>query len=192
MNIEVLDCRGMACPHPVVEMKKKLDDMPSGKLTILVDNEAAKKNVIKFAANLGLETDVCNQDDIFSVTVRKEEMEILTKSMPGSEVLLLTGETLGKGSEELGGVLMNSFFYALSESDRIPSDIFLINSAVKLACDGSAVLDKLEKLITRGVNVYSCGICLDYFKIKDKIIAGEITNMYVIVETIMAGKVTII
>jgi hypothetical protein len=70
--------------------------------------------------------------------------------------------------------------------------VYLVNGAVKLACAGSPVLESLEKLSSRGVQLNSCGLCLDYFELKEKLCIGEITNMYAIVDRVMKGHVVIL
>lgn len=191
MNIKTLDCRGLACPRPVVETKKCLDEMRDGTLTILVDNDTAKNNLLKLAGSLKLDAAVLEEGGIFTVTVNKDDTgpAPVKEELPG---LLLTAETMGRGSEELGQLLMRSFFYALAESETLPESVYLVNGAVKLACAGSPVLESLEKLSSRGVQLNSCGLCLDYFELKEKLSIGEITNMYAIVDRVMKGQVVII
>lgn len=190
MTGEILDCRGLACPQPVVETKKKLSAMEEGVLVVLVDNETAKNNLLKLAGSLQLEAAVRAEGGSYAVSLRKE------KAVPAAatgrpEGLLLTAETLGRGSEELGGLLMKSFLYALAESDLLPQTICLINSAVKLACAGSPVLESLDKLVARGVSVQACGLCLDYFGLKESLKVGEVTNMYAIVDMLAAGRLLV-
>jgi selenium metabolism protein YedF len=154
--MEGLDCRGQSCPQPVVETKKRLDSMSEGMLTVLVDNETARNNLLKLAASMNLDTSVSAEKGIFAVTLRK------TAQLPRSSrdddkpaALLVTAETMGRGSDELGALLMRSFFYALAEQDKLPAAVYLVNSAVRLACGGSDALDSLQKLSsTRSVNPF--------------------------------------
>ncbi|MBC7343131.1 MAG: sulfurtransferase-like selenium metabolism protein YedF, partial [Clostridia bacterium] len=87
----------------------------------------------------------------------------------------------------LGQVLMRSFFYTLREAEVVPGSIIFINSGVKLACEGSPVLSDLMALEKRGVRILSCGTCLDYFQLKEKLCVGSISNMYSIVEAMMTS-----
>ena len=89
---------------------------------------------------------------------------------------------MGKGSEELGKILMKSFVYTLTEATPYPSTLVFFNSGVYLTCEGSEVLEDLRKLEAEGVEIISCGTCLDYYEIKDKLKVGEISNMYTIYE----------
>jgi len=68
--------------------------------------------------------------------------------------------------------------------------MIFINAGVKLTVDGSPVLEDLQALEPRGVNILACGTCLGHFELKEKVAIGEISNMYTIVETLLgAGKV---
>ncbi|MBS4022041.1 MAG: sulfurtransferase-like selenium metabolism protein YedF [Dethiobacter sp.] len=192
MDVLKLDCRGLSCPQPVVETKKKLDAMTKGVLTVLVDNETAVKNLSKLAGNLNLDSSVIEKDSIFSVTIRKENVVSEGSDEDHAAVLLITSDTMGRGSEELGGLLMRSFLYALAEHTKLPASVYLVNAAVRLACQGSPALDSIQKMALRGVAFHSCGLCLDYFKLTDKLAAGDVTNMYAIVEQLMAGKALIL
>jgi len=189
MENKRLDCRGLACPGPVVEAKKMLDKMTAGTLEVLVDNETAKSNVLKLAASLGLNASAREDGGVYTVTVIKEELAAAPKREEKGKSLLLAQETFGLGDEELGRILIKSFLYALAESNNLPEAIYLVNGGVKLACAGSPVLDAMQRLAALGVKIYACGLCLDYFRLKDSLEVGEITNMYAIVEQITAGAV---
>ena len=190
MKKEILNCCGLACPQPVVETKKRLSELPAGTLDVLVDNETAKNNILKLAASLNVSAAVKEEKGIYTITLLKEQDLLSFSGVPEKRILLITADTLGHGSDELGATLIKSFFYALTESSNLPKAVYFINSGVKLACAQSPVLDALQKLTALGVELYSCGLCLDYFQLKDKLLAGEITNMYDIVEQITQNLVT--
>ena len=117
------------------------------------------------------------------------EMKMPTPVMPaqrvGEKVLLLTKDYLGEGSEELGRNLMKSFLYVLTEADVKPKAIYCINSAVNMLVTGSEHLDNLTALEAAGVTIAGCGICLDFYGVKDKVQVGTITNLYAITESMM-------
>lgn len=117
------------------------------------------------------------------------EMKMPTPVMPaqgvGEKVLLLTKDYLGEGSEELGRNLMKSFLYVLTEADVKPKAIYCINSAVNMLVTGSEHLDNLTALEAAGVTIAGCGICLDFYEVKDKVQVGTITNLYAITESMM-------
>jgi len=100
-----------------------------------------------------------------------------SKTEIAGTVLFIQGEALGRGDEELGKILMKSFLTTLAGMDEMPEALLFVNSGVKLVVEGSPVLGPLKILEEKGVYLGSCGTCLDYFKLKDKVVAGEVTNM---------------
>lgn len=192
MKTETLDCRGLSCPMPVVEAKKKLSKMQGGMLNVLVDNDTAKSNLLKLAGSLNLEAVAREEKGVFAVTLLLDEKKHSKDADNEKVTFLITADSMGRGDEELGKLLIKSFFYALAESDKLPQSVSLVNSAVTLACDGSPALESLEKLASRGVAIYSCGLCLDYYHLKDKLRVGEVTNMYTIVEQLTSGHALIL
>ena len=97
---------------------------------------------------------------------------------------------MGTGDETLGKVLMKGFFYALSQSYKLPSAILFYNSGIFLTTEGSETIDDLKAMEAQGVEILSCGTCLDYYNRKDQLLAGEIGNMYDIVQAMTkAGKI---
>jgi selenium metabolism protein YedF len=192
MNEQILDCRSLACPQPVVETKKRLTEIKEGSLTVLVDNETAKNNILKLAGSLRLEAAARPQDGDYAVTIETvPDGEQAYRDVYG-KALMITADVLGRGSEELGVLLMKSFLYALAESDRLPQSVTLLNSAVRLACNDSPVLDSLAKLESRGVIIWSCGLCLDYFQLKERLHAGQVTNMYAIIDQLLTTETVIL
>ena len=186
MRIEV-DARGEACPKPVIMTKKELDKVGEGVVTTIVDNEVAKDNVSKLANSLGFEYNVDEVSDReFHITITKGEAAVDT-DVPKSDdfkdlTVAFASDTMGKGSEELGKILIKSFVYTLTEATPYPSTLIFYNGGVHLTCEGSEVLGDLKKLEEEGVEIISCGTCLDFFGIKDKLQVGEISNMYTIYE----------
>ena len=186
MKIEV-DARGEACPKPVIMTKKELDKIGEGVVTTIVDNEVAKDNVSKLANSLGFEYNVDEVSDReFHITITKGEAAVDT-DVPKSDdfkdlTVAFASDTMGKGSEELGKILIKSFVYTLTEATPYPSTLIFYNGGVHLTCEGSEVLEDLKKLEEEGVEIISCGTCLDFFGIKDKLQVGEISNMYTIYE----------
>jgi selenium metabolism protein YedF len=189
MSIKI-DARGLACPQPVIKVKKALEKIAEGIVIIEVDNFAAKENVLKFAKANMCSAEFAVEDGIFTVTIHKgaggEKVES-PKIATENTVFLLTSNTLGHGSEELGTVLIKSFFYALLEKEPLPRLLLFMNSGVYLTSENSPVAEHLQALSERGVEILSCGTCLDYYELKDKLAVGGITNMYTIVEELAAA-----
>ena len=89
---------------------------------------------------------------------------------------------MGEGDPELGTALMKSYIYALSQQDQLPSTILFYNSGVKLACQDAPTLEDLKSLEAQGVTIKTCGTCLNYYGLTEKLCVGEVTNMYDIAE----------
>lgn len=198
---EILDARGWACPKPVIETKKALQTKDS--LTVIVDNRAAKENVSRLASKIGYNVSISEKDDGTFIYITKgseakinveafkePEPEEYIKCDTGKLVLLIASDTVGQGSDELGGILMRAFMHTFLEVKPQPDVIVLMNNGVKMAITGSLVLDDLKNLASNGVEIIICGTCLKYFNLTDQIAIGEISNAYTIAETLLqAGKV---
>ncbi|PAB58467.1 sulfurtransferase-like selenium metabolism protein YedF [Anaeromicrobium sediminis] len=190
MNQEI-DARGLQCPKPVIETKKILDKLQDGSIVTIVDNEVAMKNVSKLAQSMAYDVDVKQIESDYHINIYKGSMEPMvnmSKNTNGETVILIGDETLGQGAEELGKILMKGYIYTITEYDPYPKSILFINSGVKLTIEGSEVIDYLRGLEKEGVEILSCGTCLDYYKIKDKLAVGGVTNMYTIVDTLHSAK----
>ena len=188
-----IDAKGLACPGPVIATKKALESIEQGIVTIVVDNEVAKENVVKFATAHGCGVSITKQAGDFTVKITKGEAVLAPDKIAAplsapteNLVYLITQNTLGHGSSELGAVLMKSFMYALLESTVMPKTILFMNAGVMLTIQSSPVLEHLETLKQRGVEILSCGTCLDYFAVKNELAIGGVTNMYTIIEA-MSG-----
>lgn len=187
-----VDARGMNCPMPVIHTKKALEETEKGTITTIVDNEIAKENVLKLAKSMDLEFDVKQDQGDFYIDIFKE-VSIRTKSTEPSSVrhdakdkentiILITKNVLGEGSDELGALLMNSYLYTLTEILPCPTCIIFLNGAVNLTIEGSEALEHIRTLESNGVEILSCGTCLDYFELNDKLAVGSVSNMYTIAE----------
>lgn len=191
-----IDCRGLSCPQPVINTKKVLDNISSGTVVTIVDNEVAKENLLKFAKGLNLTAEVSSlHNEEYQVTIHKGPEVSLgfakgIETTKGSYVLLMTSNVLGKGNDDLGGVLIKSFFYTLTEQENKPLAIAFLNAGVFLTCENSLVLEHLMHIEVGGTEILSCGTCLDFYNLKDKLCVGSISNMYTIMEKILkADKV---
>ncbi|MGL4656194.1 MAG: sulfurtransferase-like selenium metabolism protein YedF [Sarcina sp.] len=180
--MEVLDLKGLVCPMPVINAKKYFESIEMGSAKILVDNEVAKNNLEKFANSNGFKCSVEAGENEFILVMEKERVA-LVKELDKDEFSILIGsDKLGNGNDDLGATLMKGYIYALSESEKLPRKIMFLNAGVKLVAEGSSVLESLDNLKRKGVEVLSCGVCLDFYGLKDVLKVGEITNMYAIVE----------
>lgn len=189
-EMQTVDNRGLACPEPVIRTKKALGAMDGGTLVSIVDNEVAKENVLRLANSMGLKTNVKQEEDLYHIEIIKEGVAAVATtepcSLPTSRhiTMLIKSDIFGVGEPALGQVLMKSFFHALNEGSVLPQEIFFVNSGVKLTCEGSPVLAKLQELKEKGVKIFSCGTCLDFYHLTTKLAIGEVTNMFAIVEAL--------
>lgn len=188
---KVVDCRGLACPKPVIITKKQLESEGVSEVVSIVDNETARQNVHKLADSLGYKTEIEEKEGFIYITIRKEEVRQAAESDVRNFVIMIGSDKLGVGDEKLGSALMKSYVYALSESTPVPESIFFVNSGVRLTTEGSDVIDSLKTLEQKGVEIFSCGTCLDFYNLKEKLIIGSVTNMYNIVEKMNNASNTI-
>uniref|UniRef100_A0A7C3ZCZ4 Sulfurtransferase-like selenium metabolism protein YedF n=1 Tax=Desulfobacca acetoxidans TaxID=60893 RepID=A0A7C3ZCZ4_9BACT len=183
-----LDCRGQACPHPVLKTKEIVDQGVS-RLTVLVDNDAARQNVSRFLERSGFQVQVEVRGNDLAVTGTRAREESSPPPAPETweetasrKILLLVGtDRLGTGDDDLGRRLIVNFLGTVKEMGRDLWCLVLLNAGVKLAVTGSPVLAGLKELEQQGVMVLVCGTCLNHFQLLERKEVGETTNMLDIV-----------
>ncbi|WP_373600155.1 sulfurtransferase-like selenium metabolism protein YedF [Paraclostridium bifermentans] len=194
MRIE-LDARGLACPKPVINTKKELDNIEQGVVVVTVDNEIAKENLMKLAKSMNYESNVLKTEkDLICIEIIKGENVIIEEKSQESlsdTCIFINSDKMGNGNDELGTVLMKGYIYTLTESKPYPKSILFVNSAVKLTTENEATVENLKILQDAGVEILSCGTCLDYYGLKEDLKVGTVTNMYTIVETMNNSSKTI-
>lgn len=191
-----IDARKETCPKPVIMTKKELDKDENTSVTTIVDNEVAKDNVSKLATSYGYTFTIDTaRDDEYYINISKDgSAKIQNTCTPDTFkdlTLAIGSDKMGSGEEALGKILMKSFIYTVKETNPWPKTILLFNSAVYLACEGSDVLDDLQAMENEGVEIISCGTCLDYYKINKNLKVGEIGNMYTIYEKMANSNNTV-
>ena len=202
-----LDERGKQCPLPVIEAKKALEaSAPGEKVEVVVDNEIAVQNLSKMADHKGLA--VCSEktgEREFLVTITAGEGNGETAQTPSAAeevtctpdgrrkgmVVVLSSNQMGQGDEVLGKLLMKGFVFALTQQDMLPETILLYNSGAFLSCEGSDNLEDLKTLEAQGVEILTCGTCLNHYGIAEKRQVGGVTNMYEIVEKMTKASVVV-
>lgn len=180
-----IDARGMGCPKPVIMTTKGLDSLEEGSITTIVDNEIAKENISKLASSKGYDFSVEEKDGDFYISISKdgsEPVKVKDNKKLKDMTIGFSSDTMGSGDEVLGKILMKSFIYTVSETEPYPSTLIFYNAGVRLTVEGSEVLDDLKALEKEGVEIISCGTCLDFLELKDKLQIGSISNMYTIYE----------
>ncbi len=190
---KVIDCRGLSCPQPVIETKQALEK--TDKVTIIVDNPAARDNVARFGKNHAGRVTIDEKRDGIYITIEKGKLgkpraKAQSSKIPayGPSVVVMPSDQMGRGEEELGHILIRSFLHALTEVSDRPDTMIFFNTGVKLTVKGSEVLADLQTLEKNGVEILICGTCLDYFDLKGKIAVGQVSNMYTIAETMLAAN----
>ena len=184
----------MACPLPVVNAKKAAEELKSGDvLTVLVDNEIAVQNLTRFAEHKGFTVSAEKQADkeyavIMTVSgaaaeeSKDEEVACVMDSRRKGMLVVLSGNVMGTGDPKLGASLMKAFVFALTKQDQLPDTILCYNTGASLTCEGADTLEDLKLLESQGVTILTCGTCLDFYGLKEKLAVGGVTNMYDIVE----------
>ncbi|MBS6024819.1 MAG: sulfurtransferase-like selenium metabolism protein YedF [Paeniclostridium sordellii] len=194
MRIE-LDARGLACPKPVINTKKQLDNIDQGAVVVTVDNEIAKENIFKLAKSMNYDASVLKSEkDLICIEIIKGENVIIEEKLQESlsdTCIFINSDKMGNGNDELGHVLMKGYIYTLTESKPYPKSILFVNSGIKLTTENEATIENLKILQDAGVEILSCGTCLDYYGLKDDLKVGTVTNMYTIVETMNNSSKTI-
>ena len=196
---------GDACPIPVVKTKNAIKELGgSGVVETLVDNEIAVQNLTKMANQKGYQVSSKKLSDRqYQVTMeigggetaRDPEVvaapEACIPDARENTVVVIASATMGEGDPELGRLLMKGYLYALTQLDTLPKTLLFYNGGAALTCEGSASLEDLKSLEAQGVQILTCGTCLNHYGLTDSLKVGEVTNMYVIAET-MAGAAKII
>ena len=191
---KIIDCKGMACPLPVVNAKKASEELSAGDvLTVLVDNEIAVQNLTRFAEHKGFgvtaerkgEAEYAVVMNISGAAAKEEkdaEIACVMDSRRKGMLVVLSGNVMGTGDAKLGTSLMKAFVFALTKQDQLPDTILCYNTGAYLTCEGADTLEDLKLLESEGVTVLTCGTCLDFYSLKEKLAVGGVTNMYDIVE----------
>jgi selenium metabolism protein YedF len=190
---------GDTCPIPVVKTKNAIKELNgSGSVETIVDNEIAVQNLTKMAnqKGYGVKSEKL-ADGNFSVIMTigdavADESEVLC--VPDSRkntVVVISSNVMGNGNDELGAILIKGFIFALTQQDELPSTILFYNGGAKLTSEGSPAIEDLKSLEAQGVEILTCGTCLDFYGLKDKLLVGGVTNMYAIAEKMTTASLII-
>ena len=192
----VVNAMGDACPMPVVKTLNAMKEL-EGPDTIetLVDNEIAVQNLTRMAGQKGcpVKSEKLGERE-FKVTIevgetvasQSAEAENIVCELPRAEkkntVVVVSSKAMGLGDDELGTALMKVFLYALGQQEQLPSTILFYNGGASITCEGSVSLEDLKSMEARGVEILTCGTCLNFYGLTEKLAVGGVTNMYTIVE----------
>ncbi len=202
-----VDARGDRCPIPVIKAKKAIQELNGpGVVEILVDNEIAVKNVEKMAGYSGAACEaekLSGQEFKLTITVEQEvnvngETNVSDRAAAcqadtdqGGTVVVVASEQMGDGEEELGRLLIKGFLFAVSQLEPLPDAILFYNGGARLTTEDSDSLEDLKYMESQGVEIMTCGTCLNYYGLTEKLAVGSVTNMYSIVEKMAWAKKTI-
>ena len=177
-----VDARGDACPLPVVKAKKAIAELNgAGEVEVLVDNEIAVQNLTKMAQQKGYASKA-------EKLAEREYRVLFTVGDAPAEAI--ASDKMGDGAEELGKTLLKAFVFSLTQQDKLPKTILFYNGGAHLTCEGSPMLEDLKALEAEGVEIVTCGTCLNFYGLTEKLQVGTVTNMYVIAEKMLnAGNV---
>lgn len=191
---------GKACPLPVIEAKKAIEGLrQDDTVHVLVDNEIAVQNVMKMAKHKELEAYSKKiGDNEFAVTItvngigEKTEESEEAMCQPDRRgigtVVVLSSDCMGSGDESLGKQLMKGFVFALTKQDELPSKVILYNRGAFLSSENEDTIQDLKMLEAQGVEVLTCGTCLNHYGLTEKLAVGSATNMYEITESMMTAS----
>ena len=196
---------GDACPIPVVKTKNAIRELGgSGVVEVSVDNEIAVQNLLKMAKQKEYEASFekkSNTEYIVTINVNggeASEAKHVTKTAVKSDeiklketIVVIDSDKMGDGDEEFSKTLLKGFIYALSSQDIPPAKILFYNTGVRITTEGSASIEDLKVLEKAGAKIYSCGACLNNYGLSEKLLVGEVTNMYDIVSYLMEADLVI-
>ena len=191
-----VNAMGDNCPIPVVKTLNAIKQLQGPEIIeTLVDNEIAVQNLTRMASQKGFAVKSEKLDEkAFKVIITVGEVPavqsvntedvvcVLPNTGKKNTVVVISSKSMGQGSEELGAALMKGFIYALSQQEELPSTILFYNGGASITCEGSVSLEDLKSMEAQGVEILTCGTCLNFYGLTEKLAVGSVTNMYTIVE----------
>ncbi|MBR4990466.1 MAG: sulfurtransferase-like selenium metabolism protein YedF [Oscillospiraceae bacterium] len=200
-----VNAMGDACPLPVVKAKNAIKELGgAGVVEVKVDNEIAVQNLAKMAKQKGYgmkshkisatEYDVTLEIGEGAAATGVADIPEECAIIPTAQkkiVVAINSNRMGHGHDELGAVLMKGFIFALTQQDVLPTTVLFYNGGANLTIEGSASLEDLKNLEAQGVEIMTCGTCLNYYNVSDKLAVGEVTNMYAIVEKLTQADLVV-
>lgn len=209
---KIVDAKGLPCPQPVIKAKEVLKEMTEGTVEVLVDNEIAVQNLMKLGGYFGLKpvSEKLSEEEFrvsYDVTERKAadpqkegntangDAEADAKAEACSpdarrkgQVVVISSDCMGSGDDELGRQLMKGFLYAQTQLDVLPDTVLLYNGGAKLSAEGSQSVEDLRSLEAQGVEILTCGTCLNFYGLSEKLAVCNVTNMYDIAEKLSGAS----
>ena len=193
-----IDARGLACPAPVLQTKAALQEEDSGQIKVVLDNAASQQNVQRFLESQGYETSLEQSGADYLVlgagdgarAAQVPEAQEAPDADAKKIMVMCATDRMGFGDDELGLKLMVNYIRTLKEMGGDLWRLVFVNAGVRLAIDGSDVLDDLLEYEKKGLTILVCGTCLDHFRLLEQKKVGVTTNMLDIVTAMqLADKV---
>ena len=190
----IVNAVGDACPLPVVKANQAIREMTeNGQLEVQVDNNTAVQNLTRLANQKGFAVSSEQKEEkLFVVTMDVTVDGAACAEDCGTNLVAVFGSNaMGNGDDALGTALMKGCIFAISQLETLPKTMLFYNGGAKLTAEGSDSLEDLKGMAEKGVEILTCGTCLNFYGLQDKLAVGSVTNMYTIMEK-MAGADKII
>ncbi|MFN4132041.1 MAG: sulfurtransferase-like selenium metabolism protein YedF [Caldimicrobium sp.] len=195
-----VDARGLPCPQPVIKTKEALEEISVGeKIKVLIDSEISLNNIEKFLSAKGHKLlSVEEAKGEFHLLIEKGEgfgEEDYTITCPTEEakkklLLIVASDHIGE-DPELGKILLKGFFDTMLVHNLIPDRIFFMNTGVRLTTIDDIILPQLKELEKRGAEIFTCGTCLNYYHLEDKLKVGFIGGTDTYLEALFSYQKTL-
>jgi selenium metabolism protein YedF len=199
--MKIIDVKGKKCPMPLIETKKALKEIGNDEsLKVILDSETSVQNVMRYLKDnniLAEQQKIGNEFEVlvkgFGNSAELTDVEPYCETstqVDKSYIVVFAKDRVGEGDEDLGLVLAGSLLNTIKEYDVLPQKIIFLNSGINLVLKGAPALVHLSELEKRGVDLITCGTCLNYFEKADQLAVGRVTNMYEILDSLLkTGKV---
>ncbi|WP_339136317.1 MAG: sulfurtransferase-like selenium metabolism protein YedF [Candidatus Electrothrix sp. GW3-4] len=195
-----VDCCGLSCPQPVLATKDALE-AGNRLVEVVVDNEAAQNNVTRFAQERNCTvTSSGPEDGCWTLMVKAGRVCRRKQAAPenyscasatsaasrgnGGLVYVISSASMGRGSDDLGWALLQTYVQTIHKISPLPEKIVLYNEGVRLVAEDTGALKALEQLQDQGVEILACGTCLNFYELTSALRVGKITDMYAIMSTV--------
>ncbi|MGL5544589.1 MAG: sulfurtransferase-like selenium metabolism protein YedF [Cetobacterium sp.] len=181
---------GQTCPMPVIMTKNALKNITEGSIEVSVDNQISKENIEKFSKEMGYSFSSRNEGDIFLIIIEKKSLPLnkVVEVENDDVIIIIASDKMGDGDSALGETLMKGFIYTLTEMETLPKSILFYNRGVFLTASNESTIKDLKTLEERGVEILSCGACLNFYHLETSLGTGSVTNMYNIIDKQMKAK----
>ncbi|MDR3320210.1 MAG: sulfurtransferase-like selenium metabolism protein YedF [Desulfovibrio sp.] len=201
--MKTLDMQGQPCPIPVVKAKEALAEQDATGVVVLVDNIVAVQNLEKMAKGTGCGFSYAEDGaSLYRVSIVKgtgqsNEPQNVPSDVPATAedrktgpVVLITADSMGRGADDLGRLLIKGFIFSLTQLNPLPEAVIFLNGGARLTTEGANTVPDLKTLEEKGTGIYTCGTCANYYKLTESLAVGSIVDMMNIVQRL--GKASVV